>query len=464
MPALRLPIANARPNATVTINMLWPAVLVLVLVVCQLVFPSRVWVVLLWLMGGITGLAYLWAREMAQHIYAQRELRFGWMQVGDRLEERFTIENTSWMPLLWARVIDDSDLPGYRVERIASCNPVSTARWTTEQICTRRGLYRLGPWSLQTSDPFGLVTITLTHPRTEAIVIYPPVVALPEITLPRGLVTGPSERRRQAQEATLDAARTRGYQPGDPLRQIHWPSTAHRGALIVRDPEAEISGDLWIVLDLERRVQAGVDDESTEEYGVILAASLADRTLRQNRAVGLIAHGQELAYVTPGRGKGHMWRILQALAEVKAGGTHALDHVLEHMRHSLGHGTSLLVITPSLETEWIDVLLSLTRLGIAPSAVLLDRDSFIRTDPSHDSVPVRAVPEVLTLSISPKVTDTPNVTAGQRALLAKAGIPAHVIRQGYPFLHLAPLQRRGFWEFKTTPMGRAVVVRHPGEA
>jgi len=459
MPALRLPIANARPNATVTVNMLWPVVLVLVLVVCQLVYPSRVWVTLLWLMGGMTGLAYVWAREMARHIYAERTLRFGWMQVGDRLEERFVVTNGSWLPLLWARVIDGSDLPGYQVERIASCNPYSAARWTTEQVCTRRGLYRLGPWSLQTNDPLGFVTITLTYPQTEAIVIYPPVVALPEITLPRGLVVGSSERRRQALEATLDAARTRGYQPGDPLRQIHWPSTAHRGELIVRDPEAEISGDLWIVLDLDRRVQAGADDESTEEYGIILAASLADRTLHQNRAVGLIAHGKELAYVTPGRGKGHMWHILQALAEVKAGGTHPLDHVLEGMRHSLGHGTSLLVITPSIETGWIDALLSLTRLGIAPSAVLLDRDSFLSASRSP-----RAVPEVRTLPVSPKVTDTPDITAGQRALLAKAGIPAHVIRQGYPFLHLAPLQRRGFWEFKTTPMGRAVVVRHPGEA
>jgi uncharacterized protein (DUF58 family) len=439
MSALRLPIAKARPNATVTVNMLWPMVLVLVLVFCQLVFPSRVWVVLLWLVGGMTGLAYIWAREMARHIYARRVLRYGWMQVGDRLEERFTLENDSWLPLLWGQVIDHSDLPGYRVARIAACDPGGTSRWTTEQVCTRRGLYRLGPWSLQTSDPFGLFTIVFDQPETEAIIIYPPVVALPEITLPQGRVAGPSERRQQAIEATLDASHTRLYRAGDPLRLIHWPSTAHRGTLIVREPDAEISGDLWIVLDLDQRVQAGSDDESTEEYGVVLAASLADRTLRQNRAVGLIAHGEQLAYVPPGRGKGHMWRILQALAEVKAGGTHSLGQVLEHMRHSLGHGTSLLVITPSIEAGWIDALLALTRLGIAPTAVLLDHASF-----------------------SPD--DIPGATTGQRALLAKAGIPSHIIRQGYPFHHIVPLQRRGYWEFKTTPMGRAVVVRRPGEA
>jgi uncharacterized protein (DUF58 family) len=212
--------------------------------------------------------------------------------------------------------------------------------------------------------------------------------------------------------------------------------------LIVRDPEAEVSGDLWIVLDLDRHVQAGQDEESTEEYGIILAASLADRTLRQNRAVGLVAHGTELIYVPPGRGQGHMWRILQALAVARAGGMHPLAEVLHQLRPSLGHGTSLLVITSSSTSEWVDALMPLTRTGIAPTAVLLDADSFTHPDQHH-----RKAGRVGSI----------------QTLLAKVGISTHVIRQGYPFEHLVPLKRRGRWVFKTTPMGRAVVVRRPEE-
>ena len=95
-------------------------------------------------------------------------------------------------------------------------------------------------------------------------------------------------------------------------------------------------------------MQAGKGEESTEEYGIILAASLADRTLRQNRAVGLVAHGSELAFVPPGRGKGHMWRILRSLATVRAGGTRHLFDVLSSIGQNLGQSTTVLVMaTPS---------------------------------------------------------------------------------------------------------------------
>lgn len=439
---LRIHIANARPNATVTMHTVWPFVVTLVLVFSQLVFPSRVWIVLLWMMAALSVLSYVWARQMAQRVSAQRELRWGWMQVGDRLEERFTVTNDSWLPVLWAEVIDESDLPGYKVGRIAGCGAYSRTRWSTEQICTRRGLYTLGPWSLRVAGPFGFFSVTFRYDDQETIIVYPPVVDLPEIALPRGLVAGPSERRRRTTDATLEASHTRHYQPNDPLRTIHWPSTAHRGTLIVRQPDAEISGDLWIVLDLDRAVQVGEGQESTEEYGIILAASLADRTLRQNRAVGLVAHGVDLAYVPPGRSKGHMWRILQALAVVKAGGAHPIAEVVYQLRFSLGHGTSVLVITPSLASEWVDALMPLTRLGIAPSVVLLDAASF--AEPGG-------------------LEGLSEGTSGMRGLLAKAGVPAHVVRQGYPFRGLAKRRRRGYWEFKTSPMGRAVLVRRPDE-
>lgn len=430
-------------NRTIRIKNYWPILLSGALVFSQLFYPSQVWVVLLWTIGGLTALAAYWARQIARSVTIERALRYGWVQVGDRLEERFTLANDSWLPVLWGEIEDQSDLPGYKVARVATCGGQGVSRWTTAQECTRRGLFTLGPWAFRTGDPFGFFSVTLHHDQTEAIAVYPPVVHLPEIALPRGLVAGPSHSRRRAIEATIDASHTRTYRPGDPLRQIHWPSTAHRGDLIVRDPDAEVSGDLWIILDLDKRVQAGQDQESTEEYGIILAASLADRTLRQNRAVGLVADGAELAFVPPGRGKGHMWRILHALAMVKAGGTQRLSQVLHHIRENLGYGTTVLVITPSCEPDWVDALLPLTHWGIAPTVVLLDPESF--QDPPPFPGPQRHV-------------------QGIRELLARAAIDTHIVRQGYPFRYLVPPKRRGHWEFKVSPLGRAIVVRRPEEA
>ena len=69
----------------------------------------------------------------------------------------------------------------------------------------------------------------------------------------------------------------RDYQPGDPLRMIHWPTSARMGKLFVRTFDGAPAGDWWILLDLEESTLAGSGFNSTEEHAVILAALLADR-------------------------------------------------------------------------------------------------------------------------------------------------------------------------------------------
>jgi uncharacterized protein (DUF58 family) len=440
------------PNkqAKLQVNTWWPLILTVVLILTQLVYPSKVWIVLLWMVGGLSVLAYLWARQTQQHVTAERRLRYGWVQVGDRLEEEFTLRNAGRLPVLWAEVIDHSDLPAYQVRRIASCAAMGVTRWTTAQVCTRRGVYTLGPWSLRMSDPFGIFTITLDRGETESIAVYPQVVQLPHIALPRGLETGPSRAHQHTATASVDVAQTRDYQPQDPLRLIHWRSTAHRGDLVVRDVDTEISGDLWIVVDLDESIQAGTAPESTEEYAIVLAASLADRTLRQNRAVGLLAHGREQAILVPGRGKSHLWRLLHALAAAQAGGAYPLADVLRGMRESLGHGTTVLVITASCDPGWLDALLPLTRFGIAPSVVLLDADSFRGPAPGETPADQTRMPARPSFAVQQ-----------MRDLFASAGIAAHIVDRDFPLRPTDTGPRHGYWEFKVTPLGRAVLVRSP---
>ena len=420
----------------------WALVLVAILVLVNLVYPSRVWVILLWTVGGLAALGYYWIRQLARSVLFRRELRAGWVEVGDRLEERFTLVNRSWLPLLWAEISDGSDLPGYIVGRVASCGGAGTRHWTTSAVCSRRGVFTLGPWRLHIQDPFGFFSATVCDDETEVIIVHPPVVYLPEITLPMGLMAGSAPVRRRAVSSTVETSRTRLYVPGDPLHHVHWPSTAHHGELIVRESEAQVSGDLWIILDLDQSVQVGQGVESTQEYGVILAASLADRALRQNRAVGLVAHGVELVFMPPGKGKAQMWRILRALARVRVGGRQHLAQVLRSIERNMGRQTTVLIITPSCASGWVDALLLLTRRGIAPTVVLVDPDSFVDVDAPRAPTPV------------------PRVQAA-REFLADAGITVHVITQGYPFRYVTQPERRGHWEFKVTPMGRAIVVRRP---
>ena len=125
---------------------------------------------------------------------------------------------------------------------------------------------------------------------------------------------GEGSPRFNAPERSVNAATVREYLPGDSLRWIHWPTTVRRNDLFVRVFEGSPAGDWWIILDLDQDVQIGENQDSTQEHGIILAASLADLGMRTGHSVGLITHGDKLLWLPPRMSDEHNWDILRSLA------------------------------------------------------------------------------------------------------------------------------------------------------
>lgn len=428
-------------QVSIALTQRWlPGALALLLVL-QVIVPSRVWIGLLIVAGGALGVAYLWARQMADQLLLTREQHYGWAHVGDLLEERFSLQNASFLPVPWIEIDDHSDLPGYSANSVRSVDGLQGIQWRTEGVCRQRGLFTLGPWAAHCGDPLGLFGVTFHHPDTQSILVYPPIVHLPHLRLPRGAATGRGRTSQRALDVTTNAASVREYSPGDAINRIHWRSTARFDALMVKTFDLEPSGDLWIVLDLDAAVQAGQGEESTEEVAVILAASLSNHVLETNRAVGLVAYGtvppedggppQPLpTFVLPQKGRAQQWRILQALATVRAGGQWPLTRVLAEMDHNLGRGMTLAVITPSCDPAWVAGLLPPMRRGIAPAVLLLDPNTF---------------------------GGQGNVAALQ-GLLADLGITSERITQDMPFRPVFEHKRSGPPELKVLP-GTGRVIR-----
>jgi uncharacterized protein (DUF58 family) len=409
------------PQRTLRLTTPLPLILIAILLVLQLVSPDRIWSWLLVGMSAILTIAYIWSRQLRDMVIASRELTGTWVVVGDVLRERFLLQNRSVLPILWAEVTDVSEFPGYSANRVEVGISSSSRRgWETKGVCQRRGLFSLGPWELHLGDPFGLFRVVQRYTDTRTLLVYPRVMHLPPLQLPRGTSAGASRARQRSIEPTAVAYGVRDYVPGDALRRVHWPVTAHRDSLMVREFDLEPSGNLWIMLDMDRRVQTGEGLESTEEYGVILAASLAAEMLRQNRAVGLVVSGEDPTIALPGLGQGHLWRLLHLLAEVETGAGWSLPRLLEEGSPTLGRGITLVVITPRVAADWVAPLLPLARRGIAAAAILLDPASF----ESQAIAPERGGVD------------------GLRGLLAEQGVPSHVISKGFPFRPLLRYRRR----------------------
>ena len=412
----------------------WLPALLVVLVLVQATNPSRVWQYMLTGMLVANVVAGYWAWQMRLGVRAERRLLWSWAQVGDLLEERFTLVNDSWLPVMWAEVVDQSTVPGYSAARVETCPGRSDRSWEVRAICKRRGQFRLGPWALRLGDPLGIYELMLPYSRTQDIIVFPPIVRIPQLSVPRGMAVGQSRSRTRTHETTIDVAAVREYSPGDTLSHIHWRTTAKQQRLFVREFDLEPSGSLWTLLDLEERVQAGVAEESTAEYAVITAASLAYQVMRENRPVGLFSHGESRVVLRPALGLNHMWGLMRVLTGVQPGSGSPLVSLLEDWSRMAARDATLAVITPSCEREWLEPLLRILGRGISVSVTLLDRQSFGGEDSG---------------------------LSGMMGALAELGVPNRVVRAGARFEHLVPLAQRGVPKFKVGATGRAVLVREP---
>ncbi|HIP72352.1 MAG TPA: DUF58 domain-containing protein, partial [Anaerolineae bacterium] len=224
-----------RPSTHIHLQLKFPLLVLAGLLAAAFVLPDRVWNTMLAGFGGMYLAAWLWARALAKGLHGSRQLRFGWVSVGDRLEENFSLRNESWLPALWVEILDESNVPGYRTAVIRSVAAGGTDQWRNAAICERRGQFHLGPWAIRSSDPFGLFSLTIEYPVVDEVIIHPPIYGRLPIPLPAGQSNGRVRASQRAPQATLNAASVRPYHATDPQRWIHWPSTARRDELFVRE-------------------------------------------------------------------------------------------------------------------------------------------------------------------------------------------------------------------------------------
>lgn len=400
----------------------------------QLTNPSKIWMTLLVGLGGLCLISYLISRSLARHLSLIREMRYGWVQVGDVLEERFTLENKGWIPASWVEIEDRSTLPGYNASLATGVDGFGTTQWRKTGSCSRRGLYRLGDTLLHTGDPFGVYAVTLHNSAHASLLVMPPVVPLPTLEIAPGGYSGEGRATPHAPENTLDVSSVREYVTGDSMRLVHWKTTARLGNMYVRLFDGAPASDWWILLDLQDDAQIGRGADGTEEHGIILTASLADLGLREHHGVGLVINGQPFERKTPLAGAGQKWEILRALA-LASPGKASLGEVLERVRPNLGHHATLIIITPTVKTDWLNAIPLLRRRGITPTVLLLDPQSFGGQ------------------------SDNSALISG----LEKMAVSYHIIPRDVLDRPEAQPGTRGQWEWRISPTGRAIPVREPGD-
>ncbi len=341
--------------------------------------------------------SWLWTYFSLRGLRIRRRARSLRASVGDIFEETFEIENNTFLPRLWLEIRNQSALPNAAGSRLLTgLGGRQKRNYLARTWLTRRGAYLLGPTRLASGDSFGLFTVQRTFPAADSLLVLPLILPVADFPSPAGLLPGGRFLHQKAAEITPHASGVREYAAGDPLKRIHWPNTARRGKLMVKEFENDPQAEIWLLLDAQARWQAEQADDapkvwhdwmfsrrpevslppSTLEYGVSLTASLAHLFLRQRRAVGLMTEAPVFTVIRAERSQRQEEKILETLAFVRGEGRLPLVSLVEAQAAQISPGASAVLISPCGDESLLLAAETLLRRGIHPLVLHLMAHSF----------------------------------------------------------------------------------------
>lgn len=106
----------------------------------------------------------------------------------------------------------------------------------------------------------------------------------------------------------------REYVPGDDVRTISWPLTARTGKTFIKKFDEERELTVFLVVDISQSTDFGSKGMFKGEAMTHLAALIAFSAVRNKDQVGLLLFSDVVEhFVPPGKGRGHVQRILRDL-------------------------------------------------------------------------------------------------------------------------------------------------------
>jgi uncharacterized protein (DUF58 family) len=322
----------------------------------------------------------IWQRVVLRGVRFERAFSPARVQFGEEARYIIQVENHKPLPVPWLEIEDELSaellMPGaplyasYKAERQLFITPMTL--WGNERVTRRyrviplaRGVWSFGPTYLRAGDPFGFLDderLITQRGGARSLTVLPLIAPLERFGLPSRSPFGDAQTRQRLYEDPSQIAGARDYQPGDPLRRVHWKATAHHAALQSKVYPFTTTHTLALFLDIHTSASAaqGVNT-ALFELGIAAAASIADWAHRQHYATGLFTNGlplsgaeefatsfesvQAFMRVPPGTRPEHLAQLLVTLARLQPLFGGSIDRVIAREQHRLPPGATVLLIT-----------------------------------------------------------------------------------------------------------------------
>ncbi|HET7567245.1 MAG TPA: DUF58 domain-containing protein [Gaiellaceae bacterium] len=266
-----------------------------------------------------------------------------------------------------------------------------------------RGRYGFQAVRLTVVDPFGLAAGSVTAEEPQALVVYPRLTELARLFFEGGSRQNDGRRLLLRRPAGFELHSVRDYEQGESLRRVHWPSTARRGRLMVKELEDAPRDEVAVLLDGDASAVVGEPPNSTFDVAVRAAGSILHAQARRGRRAVLALNTAGRETQTVGSEGGDWRRALELLAAAEPDARTPAFALLEASGGAAARSLELVVVTSRVEAPLVHRLVqrALSRRGVA--VVYVEPESFAGRA-------ARPQPELLRLQA--------------------AGVPVAVVRRG----------------------------------
>jgi uncharacterized protein (DUF58 family) len=293
---------------------------------------------------------------------------------GDRLLEVYQVHSTAPWPVLGIMVRARPGVAGVPLQWSLSTGRRGDEEWTAVSAAPARGRYSVGISAVTVADPFGLSVFRRNLPISGEVMVHPRPRIIPEFTLAVARAGDLMSARRSWAHMPVSGA-VRPFAAGDASTRIHWLSSARHGLLMVKDSERSVGQRVWVALDLSSSLHTGSGEQSTVEYAVEAAAYVVELAFKAGLNVGLIVSGPRTLVAQPARGRDQREYLMDLLAVASEGDGAGLATAIEDSR-AARPSDAIILLTPEVSGDLIDLAARLRRLGCGVAAVLLDAPGF----------------------------------------------------------------------------------------
>ena len=182
----------------------------------------------------------------------------------------------------------------------------------------RRGVYQVGPSHICSGDFFGFFRSPKSLDEAQEIVIYPRLVELKQVQLPRHDLFGTPGEQSPVKDPVYIMG-TDDYHPSRPSRHIHWKASATHSRLKEKIFEPSKQGKIMVVLDTAafERNDAAEPFEDTLEIIASLMVQWTTKRLSAGFMTNGFVDGGELAAVPGSSNPKQLSTILEVLARLQ---------------------------------------------------------------------------------------------------------------------------------------------------